>query len=178
MNATDSIRNLISLYAICLDTKSFPVLLSSVFTGEGASADFTSAGLGVIQGGEAIAATLAGFLKNVQTQHQLGTQRIMLKSDGKSADAVTYVQACHFGKGVQASKSWIAYAWYEDDLLWDGDLEKDDSDHNSKARGNGGWRIKTRKIGMHVSFPCFPNVDAMRSMSSDMLICAIECTNW
>jgi SnoaL-like domain len=174
MDNPAQIRNLISLYAICLDTKAFPTLVSGVFTRD-AAADFTAAGLGSIAGGEAIAATLAGFLKDVDTQHQLTTQRIILtdtaarrgegdmeggkkvgSKEGKVAYAVTYVQASHFGRGEKQGKRWDVYAWYEDEIVWGQELEKSDNAAAvdiATSSGNGGWRIKKRKIGMHVSFP-------------------------
>ena len=164
MDDSASIRNLLSLYAIMLDTKGFDQLSRAVFVTTGATADFTAIGMAVITGEENIIEALRAFLKNVDTQHQIGTTRIMLPSapetaspgDQKTAKAVSYVQAQHFGRDKLVGERWDAWARYDDDLVQIPNLIKEDMVVGSAGWGNGGWRIKTRVIGLHVSIPSGP----------------------
>ena len=167
MDDSASIRNLLSVYAIMLDTRGFDQLSRAVFISTGATADFSAVGMGVITGEENIADTLQGFLKNVSTQHQIGTTRIMLPSapktanpgDRKTAKTVSYVQAQHFGRDKLMGERWDVWARYDDDLVQIPELIKEDTVVGSAGWGNGGWRIKTRVVGLHVSMPCRGSLD-------------------
>ncbi|KKY35618.1 hypothetical protein UCDDA912_g04399 [Diaporthe ampelina] len=91
------IRNTLATYAFAIDSKNFSAL-SSVFHPD-AVANYSEP-LNVITGLPEIISTLeASLALFAGTQHAYGTQAIRVDSTGKSARAVTYYTAAHFGKG-------------------------------------------------------------------------------
>lgn len=91
----EQIRNSMALYPLIIDSKTFPSL--SLIFAKDIQANY-STGLGVLIGLENVIATLQTNLKNVSTQHQLGTQVILVQPGGNLARSVTYYRAAHFKK--------------------------------------------------------------------------------
>ena len=97
----DQIRNTLAHYPLAIDGKNFDAL-GLVFTTD-AVANY-SAPLFVLSGLEAIKRMLQRSLAPVLTQHMYGTQLIEIEKGGKTAKALTYYTASHFGIGNATGK--------------------------------------------------------------------------
>lgn len=137
----DSIRRTLAIYAFAVDTRSAPLFVDRVFTSN-ATARYD--GLGTLTGASTIANTLKQALEPVNTQHQLTTQVIDVHVDSESgtgappvaANATTYFQASHFGKGAYAGQVYWTFGRYEDSLVWVGG--------SGDSGGIDGWRIQQK----------------------------------
>lgn len=97
----DQIRNTLAHYPLAIDGKNFDAL-GLVFTTD-AVANY-SAPLFVLSGLEDIKKVLQGSLAPVLSQHMYGTQLIEIEQGRKTAKALTYYTASHFGVGNATGK--------------------------------------------------------------------------
>lgn len=157
----DSIRRTLSLYALAVDTRSPLLFISQVFTSN-ASASYDN--LGSFSGAANISAGIINVLEPVITQHQLTTQIIDVHATNtdpsengrggggmRTANATTYFQASHFGKGALKGEVYTVFGRYEDSLVWVG----------GEAEGSGsgsGWRIQSKVESDIVSFLLLPSL--------------------
>jgi hypothetical protein len=131
----EAIRQVMALYALAIDGRSFEIL-RKVF-GPDVRANYSDP-IGVLEGVQAIIDTLAPDLNTfISTQHHLGTQYIHI-CDADNAVSVTYFQASHFFTpytGVQNpignDKILIDRAQYQD--LW-------------ARQKDGTWKITNRNL--------------------------------
>lgn len=138
----EEIRQTLSQYAFSIDGRDFDAL-SDVFTTD-AVANY-SAPLGVLNGLEAIEATLSAALSQFPgTQHLLGTQKIRLCSK-ETAISATYYRAAHYLQQnatggateiIDDSGLLVAYSQYQD----------------SWVKRNGTWKIAYRNNVYMVSY--------------------------
>ncbi|KAL2065718.1 hypothetical protein VTL71DRAFT_3388 [Oculimacula yallundae] len=123
-----SIRNVLAHYCIILDTKTYPSL-SEVYTSD-AVANFTTIGLGVLNGLPAIQKAMNVTLGDIPTVHEMTSSWIYdVDVKGGEAKGVTYYTLQQFGTGEQAGRLFTVWGKWEDKYVFD-----------------DGWKIQNRQV--------------------------------
>ncbi|RYP49837.1 hypothetical protein DL768_004529 [Monosporascus sp. mg162] len=92
-----------------------------------------------VKGVRDVADAIQKRLVPVTSQHALTTQTISIAADGKSAEAVTYFTAIHFGQGKWKGKESTVWGKYVDTLiLFEG--------KESLPGASGQWLISRREV--------------------------------
>ena len=128
------IRNKLSLYAICLDTKQFD-LLDEIFTSDVVANYGLPGTVGTYHGLDAVKHFLKSNLPpNYVTRHAITTIVIDF-SDESTPFSTAYVAANYFGQGNLTGQTVAIYGTYRDQ--WTDD--------------NGRWKLKNRNTSFIVS---------------------------
>ncbi|KAE8441259.1 hypothetical protein EG329_005560 [Mollisiaceae sp. DMI_Dod_QoI] len=127
LDPISSIKNVLSHYCIILDTKTYSDL-SIIYTSD-AVANFTTIGLGVLNGLPAIESAMNASLFGIPTQHGMSTSWIS-GFDDKSANATTYYTLEQFGTGNNTGQLFTVWGKWVDQLVYD----------------NSTWKVKNRQV--------------------------------